>query len=359
MPGEGAKNKEKVGIMLLLVGMNHRSAPLKIRERIGFNEENSKRFLPLLPRYEGIQETVILCTCNRMEIYAWVKHIKVGMTSIKYFIAKNYLGRDKLDSFLYTVTGKEAISHLFRVSSGLDSQVLGENQILGQVKKAYGLALEANTANGFLKLLFHRAISVGKKVREKTQISSGRVSVGSVGVELARKTLKSLKDKIILILGAGKISELVVAGLAKEGAKTIIVSNRTYEKARHLAQTLKGKAIKFDKLEEGLKEADIVISSTAAPHYIIKKSLVQKIMDQRDKPLLFIDLALPRDVEPTVADLERVTLYNMEDLDLVIKGNMVERRKKAKKAEEIVKEEVEDFMEKMMKNGWNRNKILL
>lgn len=340
--------------MLLLVGMNHRTAPLKIREKIGFNEENFSRFLPLLFRYEGIQEAVILCTCNRMEVYAWVKQIKAGTTSIKDFIATSYQGDDKLDSFLYTFSGKEAISHLFRVSSGLDSQVLGENQILGQVKKAYQLALEVNTTNGFLKFLFHRSISVGKKAREKTGISYGRISVGSVGVELAKKTLKSLKDKIILILGAGKISELVVAGLTKEGVKTIIVSNRTYEKARYLAQTLKGVAVKFDKLEEGLEEADIVISSTSAPHYLIKKSLVKKIMDGRDKPLLFIDLALPRDIEPTVANLEKVTLYNMEDLDLVIKGNMVERRKEGEKAEEIVKEEVGEFMRKMENKGWTR-----
>jgi len=345
--------------MLLLVGMNHRAAPLKIREKIELKEGNLEKFLPLLPKYGGIQEAVILCTCNRMEIYAWVKQIKAGMSSIKDFIAKSYLGGDKIDSFLYIFIGKEAINHLFKVSSGLDSQVLGENQILGQVKKAYRLALETNTTNGFLKLLFHRAISVGKKVRERTEISRGKVSVGSVGVKLARKTLTSLRNKTVLILGAGKISELVAASLAKEGVKAIIVSNRTYEKACDLAQTLKGKAIKFDRLEEGLKEADMVISSTSAPHYLIRKSLVKKIMDQRDKPLLFIDLALPRDVEPTVADLERVSLYNMEHLDLVIKGNMVERRKEAEKAEEIIKEEAEDFMRKMKKNGWNRNKILV
>ena len=343
--------------MLLLVGMNHRAAPLKIREKIELKQGNLEKFLPRLPKYGGIQEAVILCTCNRMEIYAWVKQIKAGMSSIKDFIAKSYLGSDKIDPFLYIFIGKEAISHLFKVSSGLDSQVLGENQILGQVKKAYRLALETNTANGFLKLLFHRAISVGKKVRERTEISRGKVSVGSVGVKLAKKALTSLRNKTILILGAGKISELVAASLAKEGVKAIIVSNRTYEKACHLAQTLKGRAIKFDRLEEGLKEADMVISSTCAPHYLIKKSLVKKTMNQRDKPLLFIDLALPRDVEPTVADLERVTLYDMEDLDLVIKGNLVERRREAGKAEEIVKEEAEDFMKKMKKNARNINKI--
>lgn len=344
--------------MLLLVGMNYKTAPLRVRERIGFSEDNLGRFLPLLPAYEGIQETVILCTCNRMEVYAWVKQLETGMASIKDFITDNYRGEDRIDSFLYTLINEKAVSHLFKVSAGLDSQVLGENQILGQVKKAYQLALERNTANGFLKLLFHRAISVGKKVRKKTEISYGRVSVGSVGVELAKKTLTNLKDKTILILGAGKISELVAANLAKQGVKAIIVSNRTYQKACDLAQTLKGKAIKFDKLEEGLQEADMVISSTTAPHYLIKKSLVKKIMEQRDKPLLFIDLALPRDVEPTVGSLHGVTLYNMEDLDLVIKGNMVERRKEAKKVEEIVKEEVEYFTRKMKKNGWNREKIL-
>ncbi len=345
--------------MLVLIGMNHRTAPLRVRERIEFNEENLEKFLPLLPRYEGIREAVILCTCNRMEIYAWVRQMSTGITSIKNFIAKSYRGDHKLGSFLYTFTGKEAISHLFKVSSGLDSQVMGENQILGQVKKVYRLALEANTANGFLKLLFHRSISVGKKVRERTEISYGKVSVGSVGVGLAKKTLGNLKGKIILIVGAGEISELVAASLAKEGVKTIIVSNRTYGKARYLAQTLKGKAIKFDKLDEGLKKADIVISSTAAPHYLIKRSMVKETMDRRDKPLLFIDLALPRDVEPTVADLERVTLYNMEDLDLVIEGNMVKRTKEAEKAEEIVREEVEGFIRKMEKNAGIERKILV
>jgi glutamyl-tRNA reductase len=197
---------------------------------------------------------------------------------------------------------------------------------------------------------------VGKKVRERTEISYGKVSVGSVGVGLAKKTLGNLKGKIILIVGAGEISELVAASLAKEGVKTIIVSNRTYGKARYLAQALKGKVIKFDKLDEGLKKADIVISSTAAPHYLIKRSMVKETMDTRDKPLLFIDLALPRDVEPTVADLERVILYNMEDLDLVVEGNMVKRTKEAEKVEEIVREEVEDFIRKMEKNAGYREK---
>ncbi len=345
--------------MLVLVGMNHRTAPLKIRERIEFNEENLERFLPLLPRYEGIEEAVIICTCNRMEIYAWVKQMNTGITSIKNFIADNYRGDHKLGSFLYTLTGKEAISHLFKVSSGLDSQVMGEDQILGQVKKVYRLATEVNATNGFLKLLFHRSISVGKKVRERTGVSYGKLSVGSVGVGLAKKVLGNLEGKVILIVGAGEISELVAANLAKEGVKSIFVSNRTYGKARYLAHTLKGKAIQFDKLDEGLKKADIVISSTAAPHYLIKRSMVKKIMDRRDKPLLFIDLALPRDIEPTVADLERVTLYNMEDLDLVIEGNMVKRTKEAEKAEEIVREEVEHFIGKMEKNAGIERKILV
>ena len=343
--------------MLLLIGMNHRTVPLSIREKIRFNEENLKRFLPVLRIYRGIEEVAILCTCNRVEIYAWVKQMNLAISSLKEFMEDNYHGGDKLDPFLYTLIEEEVISHLFRVSAGLDSQVIGESQILGQVKKAYRLSREVNSTNGFLKPLFHRAISVGKKVRERTEISRGKVSVGSVGVELAKKTLVSLRDKTILILGAGKISELVGVNLASQGVKAIIVSNRSYEKACYLAQTLEGKAIKFDRLEEGLREADIVISSTAASHYIIKKSMLKQVMDKRDKPLLFIDLALPRDIEPTVADIERVTLYNMEDLDLVIKGNMVKRRKEAEKAEEIVKKETEEFIKKMKKNGWNRNKI--
>ncbi len=341
--------------MLLLIGMNHRTVPLSIREKIRFNEENLKRFLPVLRTYRGIEEVAILCTCNRVEIYAWVKQMNLAISSLKEFMEDNYQGGDKLDPFLYTLIGEEVISHLFRVSAGLDSQVIGESQILGQVKKAYRLSREVNATDGFLKPLFHRAVSTGKKVRKKTEISRGKVSVGSVGVELAKKTLASLRDKTILVLGAGKISELVGANLANEGVKAIVVSNRNYQKACHLAQILKGEAVRFDRLEQGLRQADIVISSTAASHYIIKKSMLKQVMDKRDKPLLFIDLALPRDIEPAAADLEGVTLYNMEDLDLVIEGNMVKRRKEAKKAEEMVKEEAQEFEEKMKKTGWNQS----
>lgn len=341
--------------MLLLIGMNHRTVPLSIREKIRFNEENLRRFLPVLRTYRGIEEVAVLCTCNRVEIYAWVKQMNLAISSLKEFLQDNYGGDEKLDPFLCTLTGEEVISHLFRVSAGLDSQVIGESQILGQVKKAYRLSREVNATDGFLKPLFHRAVSIGKKVREKTEISRGKVSVGSVGVELAKKTLASLRDKTILVLGAGKISELVGANLANEGVKAIVVSNRNYQKACHLAQALKGKAVRFDRLEEGLRQADIVISSTAASHYIIKKSMLKQVMDKRDKPLLFIDLALPRDIEPAAADLEGVTLYNMEDLDLVIEGNMVKRRKEAKKAEEMVKEETEEFEKKMKKTGWNQS----
>ena len=341
--------------MLLLIGMNHRTAPLRVRERIGFREDNLERYIPLLCSCGGVEEAAMLCTCNRMEIYARVDRIEKGVASITDFIADNYQGSDKPHSFLYTFTGKKAISHLFRVSAGLDSQVLGENQILGQVKKTYRVASQVNSTNGFLKLLFHRSISVGKKVRERTEISSGRVSVGSIGVELAKKRLGSLTDKTILILGAGKVSELVVSNLVTRGAETIIVSNRTYERACYLAETLKGEAIRFDEFEEGLRKADIVISSTSAPHYVIKKSLVESVMDKRDKPVVFIDLALPRDVEPRVADLERVTLYDMEALDLVIGENMTQRRGEAKKAERMVREEVEKFMKRLDKNGWNIN----
>ncbi len=345
--------------MLVLVGMNHRTASLEVRERIGFSRKDSEKYLPLLPTYEGIQEAVVLCTCNRMEIYAWVSEAKTGIESIKKFMTKTCRATDNLDSFLYTFVGSRAITHLFRVSSGLDSQVPGENEILGQVKKAYRLALEANTTDGFLKLLFHRSISVGKKVREKTGISYGRISVASIGVQLAKQALRNLRNKTILVLGAGKISELVAANLAKEGVKTVVVSNRTYEKALSLAHTLGGMAIRFDNLEEGLRKADVVISSTSAPHYIFRKSTVKKIMNGRNRPLVFIDLALPRDVEPAVGDLEGVRLHNMDGLDLVIKKNMIGRQEEAKKAEGIIKKEVEGFTRKMKKNTWNKNDILV
>ena len=341
--------------MLLMVGMNHRTVPLRVREKLRVNETSLNSFIGVLRVCEGRAEGVILSTCNRVEVYVWAKQTEAAISSIKDFLADNYVGDEKLDPFLCTLADEEVISHLFRVSAGLDSQVIGEDQILGQVKKAYRLSHEVNASDGFLKPLFHRAVSIGKKVREKTEISRGKVSVGSVGVELARKKVASLRDRTILVLGAGKISELVGANLSNEGVKAIIVSNRSYKKACHLAQSLKGEAVRFNRLEEGLRHADIVISSTAASHYIIKKSMLKRVMDGRDKPLLIIDLALPRDIEPTAADLEGLTLYNMEDLDLVIKGNMLKRRNEAKKAEEIVKKEAEEFGEKMKKTGWNQS----
>jgi glutamyl-tRNA reductase len=324
----------------LVVGLSHKTAPLEIREKVSFSSSRLLKALECLKLCPDIEECLILSTCNRVEIYATTSSYQQASQSIRNFLGKYYQSQEPIDKYLYVYQNQAAIKHIFRVVSSLDSMIVGENQILHQVKQAYFKARDCGAAGKDLSLVFQKALNIGREIRALTEISRGVVSISSVAVELATKKLKDLHRKNILIIGAGKIGELTAKSLTDKGIKSIFVANRTYAQAISLAERFGGKAVKFDKLPEGLKEADIIISSTAAPHYILKyKDVVSLIEERNNKPLFIIDLGVPRNVEQRITDIDKVYLYNIDDLRKVSSNNLQERLKEAKKAEEIVEEE--------------------
>lgn len=321
-----------------VVGLNHKSAPIEVRERVSFSCHNLASGLSLLKQRDAIEENLILSTCNRVEIYARVFDAREGFESIERFISDFHrVEPEYFKKHLYSFCDMDAVKHLFRVASSLDSMVVGETQIFGQVRDAYAKAKEAKCAGNILGKVFAEAIMVGKKVRAETQIGKGAVSISSAAIELAQKTFKSLKNRTILIIGAGKIAELAVENLHRKGAKTILVANRTFLKAQELARSFGGVAIKFERIFEHIRDADIIISSTGAPHYILNKEHIQEIMRQRNNhPLFLIDLGLPRNISPDAAGIRNVHLYNIDDLTCVCDANLKERRVEAQKAEQII-----------------------
>lgn len=334
---------------LSLIGISHKTAPLKIREKFAFSRKQLREALSKLVEMESIDEAVIISTCNRTEIYACVKDVELGSLGLKNFILKyHHLEENKNNRYLYFLKDREAIRHLFRVASGLDSQVIGENQILGQVKSAYLQAQEMGTTNGQFNRLFQKTIAVGKLVRTKTRISQGNLSIGKVALKMLEEFWQRLTGKKILIIGTGKIGGLVAKYLKDKRASGVFIANRTYENACLLASKVGGRAVKFDRLKDELTEADIVISATASPHLIIKKEMVREIMTLRKKTLVIMDLALPRDVDPEVKNVSNVILYNLDDLNSTIESNHKQRKEEAKLAEKIVEEETEKFIHNLV-----------
>ncbi|QPJ65920.1 MAG: glutamyl-tRNA reductase [Candidatus Nitrohelix vancouverensis] len=333
---------------LVMVGVNHKGTPVEIRERLAFTpskiEESAER---LVGRYEII-EHIILSTCNRVEIYARVKDQDEGIRSLKKFIAEFHgLSFNDLDRYFYSYRDYRCVEHLFCVSSSLDSMVLGESQVLGQVKDAYNQARAMQATGMVLNQLFEKAFTVAKKVREETGIAERGVSISSAAVELARKIFEDLENHSILLVGAGEMAELAAKHLISYGVKTVYVASRTYERAVTLASTLNGAAIDFANFNEELHRADIVITSTGAPHFIIKKEMIEQAIHKRkNKPMFFIDIAVPRDIEPEVNELENVYLYDIDDLQSVVSANIKEREKEAIEAMDIIHGEVEKF------NNW-------
>lgn len=332
---------------IVVVGVNYKSAPLEIREKLAFSDKKLNESLTSLYQNPLISENVILSTCNRVEIYAQVKEIENGIRSLKkYFADQNQIAIQNLEKYFYSYINVETIEHLFSVSSSLDSMVIGEPQILGQVKSAYSSARDLNTTGIILNQLFEQSFSVAKKIRNETSIAEKAISISYVAVELAKKIFDDLKEKTVLLVGAGEMSELAARHLQASGVKSILVSSRTLERAEKLACSLKGRAIKFENFTDELIRTDIVISSTNAPHFIIKKNIVDQIIYQRkNKPMFFIDIAVPRDIDPEVNDIENVYLYNIDDLQGIIDSNKSEREKEAKNAMKFVKEEVILFSE--------------
>ena len=335
-------------INLIIVGVNHKTTPVEIREKLAFTKGKIEESVDRLFDFPDIVEHTILSTCNRVEIYARASSQDSAINSIKQFICEFHeLSLIELEEHFYSYINEEAVEHLFRVSSSLDSMVLGEAQILGQVKDAYSLAKNLRSTGVILNQLFEKAFTIAKKVREETGIAERSVSISSAAVELAQKIFDDLENHTVMLVGTGEMAELAAKHLISYGVKTVYVTSRTYERAANLARALNGSALDFESFKHELYRADIVITSTSAPNFIIKKDFVEKaIQERKNKPIFFIDISVPRDIEPDINDLENVYLYDIDDLHVVVSANMKEREKEAQNAMHFISQEVTKF------NNW-------
>lgn len=332
---------------LVVLGLNHKTVPVDIREKYNFSLDTIGKYLKKLDTYNHISEMVILSTCNRTEIYSVVNSTTSGKNEILNLLHKmsNFDYRLK-DEEIYFYQGKNCIRHLFKVVSSLDSLVIGESQILCQVKESYTKALEMEATSTILNTLFHRAIATGKKVRSKTKISYNAVSVSSAAVEMATKELGSLKGKKVLIYGAGQMAFLTAQHLISKGCGKIFVANHRLERAEELAKKIDGTPLDFTNAIMKMHQADIIITSTGATHYVIKPWEAENVMKKRKDKLVIIDIAVPRDVDPKVAELDNICLYNIDDLQEVVESNIHSRCDEAKKGEIIIEEEVESLLDR-------------
>ncbi len=327
---------------LELVGVNHKTAPIALRERIAISREDLADVTRALAKTPGVTECMIVSTCNRVELLAAVDSPDADVAGFLH----RYFGLDPalLEPHLYREIDQEAVRHLFRVAASLDSMVVGESQILGQVKEAYAVARATGTVAGQLEHLLQSAFAAAKKVRTETEIGSNSVSIASVAVELARKIFGSLQGRTVFLVGAGKMSELAARHLVQQGAGAILVSNRTQDHARRLAETFRGRVIPFGQLYEAASDADIVITSTGAPHPIFRREHGQAFLHRRrNRPMFFIDIAVPRDVDPAMNKLEGIFVYDIDDLQQVAASHMAERSREATDAEAMIEAEVVRF----------------
>jgi len=328
---------------LTLVGLSHKTAPIEIREKLTFPAHVQPQALSALTFGAEIAEAVILSTCNRTEVYA-VSASEAGTDAVIDFLCEFHdLDRHELARYLYVVEDHAVVKHLFRVVASLDSMVVGEAQILHQVKEAYDLSCEAGAAQRLFHRLFRQSFEMGKRVRTETAIGENAVSISYAAVELAKKVFDTLEGRTILVVGAGKMSELTAKHLVSQGVRSVLVANRTYERAEELARKFEGTAIPYEQLFERMREVDIVISSTSAPGYVIDKAKVAGVMKGRRAPLFFIDIALPRDVDPAVNDLPNAFVYDIDDLNGVVQSNLEDRLREARRAELIIEEEIASF----------------
>jgi glutamyl-tRNA reductase len=330
---------------IIVVGLSHKTAPIETREKLSFPAQIIGDALKSLLGSYSVNEGVILSTCNRVEIIAAGSDLDKGIWGIKRFLSEFHkIPFEELDEHLYVHTSEDAIRHLFRVSSGLDSMVLGEPQILGQAKDAYGYSLQHNAAGIIINKLFHKAFSVAKRIRTETNIGSNAVSISFAAVELARKIFGSLDGKAVMLVGAGEMAELAAKHLITNGVREIMVANRTYERAVEMARGFRGTPIMFREFTLYLKDVDIVITSTAAPKFIIRPEQIEKVIKERkNKPMFFIDISVPRNIDPLVNNIDNVYVYDIDDLSGVVTANLKERAKEAQEAEKIIDEEIEKF----------------
>ena len=329
---------------IILTGLNHKTAPVELRERLAIGDDQLPAALEKLREAEAVDEIVIFSTCNRTEVVfttednSSIEAVQSGLADFK------DIRLSEFESALYTHTDDDAVAHLFKVASSLDSMIVGEPQILGQVKKAYRSAVAANNSGVILNRLLHKTFSVAKRVRKETGIGDNAVSISYAATELAGKIFSDLSKKRVMLIGAGEMAELAVEHLISHHVRKITVVNRTFTNAVDLADKFKGEAVKYEEIESALCEADIIISSTGAQGYVLEADPVKKVMKKRKhKPLFFIDIALPRDLDPAINRINNVYLYDIDDLKSIVNKNMEKRHQETVKAERIVEEAVVKF----------------
>jgi len=331
---------------VFIVGLNHKIADIEVREKLAFDGPKLLEGLMRFKELPEVQEAIILSTCNRVELYANVNDTGKASESIKTFLSAFHgIKRSSLDKALYMYDDIDAVKHIFRVASSLDSMIVGEPQILGQLKDAFELALEKKTTGILLNKLMKKSISVAKRVRTETRIAENAVSISFAAVELAKKIFTDLSERSFMLLGAGEMAELAARHLITNGVKEVMVANRTYKRACDLAQEFNGRPVKFEEFIHEMVHADIIICSTGAPDYILMKNEMHKVMKERKQSQVFlIDISVPRNIDPEINELENVYLYNIDDLQGVVDENVSERQQEAEKAEKIVEDEIETFL---------------
>jgi len=331
---------------LQLIGINHKTAPVEVRERLAIPESRLAEACKKLAEHPAVAEGMIVSTCNRVEFIA---HMQNGSGDLREFLREYFeVDLGQFESHLYEFREDEAVRHVFRVAASLDSMVVGEPQILGQVKEAYATARAVGAVSAQLDQLLTRAFAVAKRVRTETAVGSSSVSIASVAVELAEKIFGNLNGKSVYLVGAGKMSELAARHLLAHGAASLFVANRTYDRAIRMAQKFNGQAIEFSRLYDTCDRADIVITSTGSPHFIFRREHGEKLMAlRRNKPMFFIDIAVPRDVDPEMNKLDGIFVYDIDDLQQAVSSHVSDRKKEAEKAEAIVNDEVEKFQARL------------
>ncbi len=334
---------------VLVIGLNHKTANVETREKLAFTATRLEEGVFGLRKIPEVKEVALLSTCNRVEIYTCVSDTTSAVENIKNFLA-SFHNMDRIDfeGSLYSHTESDAVRHVLRVASSLDSMVLGEPQILGQLKDVFDFALRKKTTGILLNKLFKKAISTAKRVRTETKIAENAVSISFAAVELAKKIFTDLSGKSFMLLGAGEMAELAARHLVNNGVKEVAVVNRTYERGCEMAAEFNGRAVRFEDFLRELALMDIIICSTGAPSYILFREQMNKVMKERKhRPVFIIDISVPRNIDPEINKLENVYLYDVDDLQEVIDSNILERKKEAEKAEQIINGEVENFIKWM------------
>lgn len=338
-------------IEILLIGLNHKTAPVEIRECIGFAGDESDQALLALHALDAVQEVLLVSTCNRVEVLLTTPVKDEAAQQVITFLSEmNNIPAADFEDNLYQHVGDDAVRHVFRVAASLDSMVVGEPQILGQIKEAYRTAATKRTSGVILNRLLHKTFLVAKRIRTETGIGDHAVSISYAAIELARKIFGDLEGRKVLLIGAGEMAELAVEHLIRNRADAILVANRTFERGVELARRFNGRAIGFEEIEGGLEAVDIVISSTGAKDYVIRRDQVRGVMRRRrNRPLFFIDIAVPRDIDPDINRLNNIYVYDIDDLKGVIEENIEDRQRAALKGERLVDEAVIRFRQ------WYRN----